>query len=66
MDYLAHGMSHKYSTPSAESRVSFYIAFDYTPDEQEALERSYDRITPHHQKLGAPIDYKYNRHYLQS
>jgi hypothetical protein len=38
MDYLAQRMDGKYVEPTTAARVSYYLAFDVTPDEQEALE----------------------------
>jgi hypothetical protein len=38
MQFLAVGMEAKYAQPSDEVRLSFYRAFDITPDEQLAIE----------------------------
>jgi hypothetical protein len=45
MDYLSLGMEVKCSEPTWQSRVSFYRAFNITPDEQVAIESYYDSIT---------------------
>lgn len=55
MDYLARGLVGSRVAPTARTRVSFYLAFDITPDEQEALECYYDTITPRFAP-GAPRD----------
>lgn len=46
MDYLARGLVGKRRVPTESSRVSFFVAFGITPDEQIALEEHYDTITP--------------------
>jgi hypothetical protein len=46
MEFLAVGMVQKSSPPDPETRLSFFLAFDYTPDEQRALEQRYDTVTP--------------------
>jgi hypothetical protein len=50
---LSKGMTHCYAEPTPQARLSFYIAFDITPDEQRAYEDKfrnyvidYDAITP--------------------
>jgi hypothetical protein len=45
MDYLSRGMDVKTSEPTWEARVSFYNAFNISPDEQVAIESHYDAIT---------------------
>lgn len=42
---LAKGMDRKYSEIHPRTRLSYYIAFGVTPDEQEALEHIYAGIT---------------------
>jgi hypothetical protein len=54
-DYMAKGMEKKFSEPSAETRCSFYLAFNITPDEQVALEEQYQTIDLVWQKP-APIE----------
>jgi hypothetical protein len=44
--YLARGMEGKRRPVSAVSRVSFFRAFDVTPEEQIALEALYDASEP--------------------
>lgn len=44
MDYLSLGMETKTSEPTWDARVSFYSAFNITPDEQLAIESHYDAI----------------------
>lgn len=39
------GMSRTFSNVTDESRLSFYLAFDITPEAQIALERYYDEVT---------------------
>jgi hypothetical protein len=51
MEWLALGMKAKYSTPSPLTRLSFYVAFDITPDEQVAMEREYAAKLPSFQQL---------------
>lgn len=41
--FLARGMDSIYSPVTSESRVSFYLAFNVTPDEQIAIERLYQQ-----------------------
>jgi len=41
---FARDMSRHYTTPTAAARYSYWLAFGITPDEQEALEREYDRV----------------------
>lgn len=43
---FARGMERKYSEPTAAARVSYWLAFGVTPDQQEALEAEYRTITP--------------------
>lgn len=43
---FAQGMDRKTTHITAESRVSYWLAFNVTPDEQEALEAYYDAQTP--------------------
>jgi hypothetical protein len=38
MEFLSKGMEAKFSTPSDETRLSFYKAYDISPDEQLAIE----------------------------
>lgn len=47
LSYVLHnGNSDRKVRPiAAATRYSFYLAFGYTPDEQEALERYYDSLT---------------------
>jgi hypothetical protein len=45
MDMLATGLTYKAQSIGAKTRMSFYIAFGVTPDEQEALEEFYDAQT---------------------
>lgn len=75
MDWLAIGMYNTREEPTAESRASFYKAFDITPDEQIALELDYDHKQPRWTTTGLPEGKipkteKYNnnnlRHQLQS
>jgi hypothetical protein len=40
-DFLAHGLKHRFAKPTQESRLSFFLAFGITPDEQEAIEEFY-------------------------
>lgn len=47
--YMSQGMHHKFEPPSTLSRVTFWEAFDITPDEQVALEEHY---------LGLVVTYK--------
>jgi hypothetical protein len=44
MFYLSLGMEAKCSPPLPETRLSFYLAFDITPDEQVALEQLYTSV----------------------
>jgi len=46
MDFLADGMNYRRTAPTDECRVSFFVAFGLTPDEQIAIEEHYDAITP--------------------
>ena len=39
---LIDGMQYRYREPSLDERISFYFAFDISPDEQIALEQYYD------------------------
>lgn len=52
MDYLARGMEFEGKPVSDLARFSFYKAFGITPDEQIALEKRYDGITPTWSGLG--------------
>jgi len=45
MDMLAVGMHKKYEVPSDETRYSFYLAFNLTPDFQTAMEDFYRGVT---------------------
>jgi len=45
MAHLSRGIETKRTTPTEEARASFYAAFDISPDEQIALENTYDSIT---------------------
>lgn len=45
-DFLARGMETKSFPPDDDSRLTFYRAFDITPEEQKALEGFYDSIQP--------------------
>lgn len=65
MDYLARGMEMKISEPNDATRFSFYKAFNFSPDEQTAIEESYDTITPKYSPLGSPFEC-YKRHKLQT
>jgi len=42
MTWQALGMDRKYTLPTPETRLSFYLAFGLTPSEQEAYEELYD------------------------
>lgn len=42
--FMAQRMDKKRVEPTPESRYSFYLAFDVTPDEQVALEQHYDQV----------------------
>lgn len=42
--FLRRGLEAKYREVSDEARVSYYIAYDVTPDEQVALEDYYDKL----------------------
>jgi hypothetical protein len=57
MFFLSLGMETKCSPPSPETRLSFYLAFDITPDEQVALEELYSsvRIEWDGAKMAAPV-----------
>lgn len=44
VQFLMRGLSSKEHPISAEARVSFFEAFDVTPDEQVALEKYYDSL----------------------
>lgn len=46
MQYLAIGMPERYRVPDDDTRYSFFLAFDITPDVQIALEREYRSIEP--------------------
>lgn len=41
MQFMAHGMDRKSSKVSTAARVSFWQAFGYTPEQQEAIENEY-------------------------
>jgi hypothetical protein len=41
MEYLALGMSHKFSEPTTCCRISFARAFNIWPDQQRAMEAQY-------------------------
>lgn len=41
---LVEGMEMKERTPTIDERISFYFAFDITPDEQTLLEKYYDSL----------------------
>jgi hypothetical protein len=56
MDYLAQGMSGKRRPVHHEARLSFYQAFDLSPDEQTALEEHYDAMTLQYHEMQAPWD----------
>lgn len=43
MMFLASGMDRNYTPPHPQTRCSFWRAFNITPDEQESLERYYQR-----------------------
>jgi hypothetical protein len=43
-EFLARGMASTYSPPSPETRVSFWLAWGLTPDEQLCLERNIDSM----------------------
>lgn len=47
MFMLARDMHRKHAPVCAEARVSFYMAFDITPDEQIILEEKYRDLTPY-------------------
>jgi hypothetical protein len=44
MQFMAHNMNRKISDPTPEARLSFYLAFGYTPEQQLAIEDHYDRL----------------------
>jgi hypothetical protein len=44
MKMLGKGMFRKYCEPTAEARLSFYLAFDIPPDAQIAIENYHDTI----------------------
>jgi len=50
MEFMAKGMSKKVRPIAPETRYSFYVAFDITPDEQVAMEEYYSRISPRFMK----------------
>lgn len=56
MEWLALGMDLKYAAPDPLTRLSFYVAFDITPDEQVAMEKSFATTHPSFQQL-APKGY---------
>lgn len=79
MDYLAMRMHNKRMVPHWKTRVSFYKAFDITPDQQIALETDYDNHRPEWRKCPFPPGMYHNkltrqhiprhrnrRHYLQT
>jgi hypothetical protein len=41
MFFLSRGMEQKCQEPTSDTRLSFYLAFDVTPDEQIAIENEY-------------------------
>jgi hypothetical protein len=45
MQFMAHGMDRKEKTVTVEARVSFYMAFGYTPEQQVAIENHYRAMT---------------------
>ncbi len=49
---LARGMHFERSQVTAGTRYSYWLAFDVSPDEQEALERMLDQVTP---QWSAPV-----------
>lgn len=44
--HLTRGMARKYSNITPEARVSFYLAFNVTPDAQVAIEEYYRKTKP--------------------
>lgn len=46
MNFMAAGLDRRHGDVSPEARLSFYLTYDITPDEQRALEKRYDAITP--------------------
>lgn len=42
---LARGLRSERIEPDAEARLSFYLAFDITPDEQRDIEKLYDNLS---------------------
>jgi len=46
MRLMANGMVRKTREPTPESRLSYWLAFGVTPDQQEALESHYSTIEP--------------------
>jgi len=53
---LSKGMHHKRSPPSAQTRASFFKAFDYTPDRQVQIEQEYDQFQPVWQPVDSPVE----------
>jgi hypothetical protein len=44
LQWMSKGMDRKYDRVDPRTRVSFYIAFGVTPDEQKMLENRYKSI----------------------
>jgi hypothetical protein len=44
LEYMSYGLHHKYEQPTWESRLSFFKAFNITPDEQTCLEKTYNQL----------------------
>jgi len=52
MQRMARGLYRKYSEPSIRSRVSFYLAFKISPNDQYILENYYRNIEPNFESPG--------------
>lgn len=46
MSFMAKGMARQHRQPTPEARLSFFLTYGWTPDEQRAIEQRYDKITP--------------------
>lgn len=53
--FLMRGMTRKFSKPSLEARMSYFKAFDTTPDEQIAAESYYDNLEFHDKGDGVAL-----------
>jgi hypothetical protein len=50
MQFMAHGMSREEKEVTPEARVSFWLAFGYTPEQQVAIENHLRGMTVHYDK----------------